>query len=150
MAGPKHLDTHFGGALHDRVEIIHFEPKQQPIAVGPVGAIADGTVMVLGFKAVQLQNEGAVLYQLLIFCAAVSAAAAQQMLIPAAAGFDVGHTDERLRAHGCKSIKTAAWVSNIQTEAALKLGGPGTVQNPSPLTASPTRRILIADKRQEL
>lgn len=100
MAGKHDLDTHFGRALHYGVEVLHLEPEQHTIAIGFVGAIADGAVMVLDFKVVQLQDEAAILHQLLILPAAVSPAAAQQALIPLAAGFDVGDTDERLGAHG--------------------------------------------------
>ena len=100
MAGQHNLGAHFGGALDDRVEVIHLEPEQHTIAVRPVGAIADGAVMVFDFKAVQLEDERAILHQLLIVLAAVSPAAAQQALIPAAAGFDIRHTDQRLGAHG--------------------------------------------------
>jgi hypothetical protein len=49
---------------------------------------------------VQLKNEPAILHQLLILAAAVSPAAAQQALIPPAAGFDIRDTNERLGAHG--------------------------------------------------
>ena len=89
MAGQHDLDAHFGGALHYRVEVLHLEPEQHTIAVGSVGAIADGAVMMFDFKAVQLQDERAILHQLLILLAAVSPAAAQQALIPPAAGFDI-------------------------------------------------------------
>ena len=100
MAGQHDLDTHFGNSPHHRIEVIHLEPEQHTIAVRPVGGIADGTVMMLDLKAVQLQDELAILHQLLIVPAAVSSAAAQQMLIPPAAGFDIRDTDERLGAHG--------------------------------------------------
>jgi hypothetical protein len=100
MPWQHHLDIHLGSALHDRIKIIHLEPEQHTITVGSVSAIADGAVMMFDFKAVQLQNELAILYQLLILAAAVRAAAAQQALIPPAAGFDIRDTDERLRPHG--------------------------------------------------
>jgi hypothetical protein len=76
MAGQHDLDTHFGSALHYRVEIIHLEPEQHTIAVGSVGAIGDGAVMMLALKAVQLQDEPAILHQLLVLPAAVNPAAA--------------------------------------------------------------------------
>jgi hypothetical protein len=56
--------------------------------------------MVFDVKAVQLEDERAILHQLLIVSAAVGPAAAQQALIPTAAGFDIRDTDERLGAHG--------------------------------------------------
>jgi hypothetical protein len=51
-------------------------------------------------KAVQLQDELAILDQLLIVPAAVSPAAAQQALIPPAAGCNIRYTEERLGTHG--------------------------------------------------
>ncbi len=99
MAGQHDLDAHFGDPLHCGVEVVHLEPEQHTVAVGSVGAIADGAMMVLGFKTVQLQNEAAIPHELLIVPAAVSPAAAQQALIPLAAGFDICDTDEGLGAH---------------------------------------------------
>jgi hypothetical protein len=86
MAGQHDLDAHFGSALHDRVEVVHLEPEQHTIAVGSVGAIADGAVMMFDVKAVQLQDEPAISHELFIVPAAVSSAAPQQALVPPAAG----------------------------------------------------------------
>ena len=108
MAGQHDLDAHFGGALHYPVEVIHLEPKQHSITIGSVGAIADGAVMMFDFKAMQLQDEPAILHQLLILLAAVSPVAAQQALIPSAAGLDICDTDERLGAHGSYGNRTPA------------------------------------------
>ena len=107
MTGQHDLYAHLGSALHCRVEVIHLEPEQHTISVGSVGAIADGAVMMLDFKAVQLQDELAILHQLLILPAAVNAATAQQALIPPAAGFDIRDADERLGAHGSYTNRTA-------------------------------------------
>src|ERR1700677_5134038 len=114
MAGQHDLDAHFGSALDCRIEVLHLEPEQYTIAVGSVGAIADGAVMMLDFKAVQLQDEAAILHQLLILPSAVSPAAAQQPLIPSAAGFDVRDTDERLRVHGSYPVSTLALASRYE------------------------------------
>ena len=95
-----HLDTHFAGALHDRVEVVHLKPEQHAIAVRPVSSIADRAVVMLHLKAVQLQDELTALHQLLIVASAVGSAASEQALIPSAAGFDVGDADQRLRTHG--------------------------------------------------
>jgi hypothetical protein len=62
-------------------------------------------------KTVQLEDELAILHQLLILPAAVSPAAAQQALIPPAAGFDIRDTDERLGAHGTYPNRTPALAS---------------------------------------
>jgi hypothetical protein len=64
--------------------------------------------MMFDVKAVQLQDEPTILHELLIMRAAVSSAAGEQALIPAAAGFDVGDTNERLGAHGSYASRTAA------------------------------------------
>ena len=123
MARKNNLDPHFDGTLHYLVKILHLEPEQHTIAVGPIRAIGDGAVMVLDFKAVQLQDERAILHQLLILLAAVGAAATEQALIPAAAGFDIRDADERLGAHGCKTTKTRAgraWekvLGNVYTQS---------------------------------
>ncbi len=100
MAWQHDLDAHFSSALHHQIEILYLKPEQHAVAVGPVGTIADGTVMVLDFKTVQLQDEVAILYQLLIVLAAVGSTAAEKALIPQAAGFDIRNTDERLGTHG--------------------------------------------------
>jgi hypothetical protein len=50
-------------------------------------------------ETVQLQDEAAILHELLILPAAVCTAATQQALIPPAAGFDIRDTDERLGTH---------------------------------------------------
>jgi hypothetical protein len=107
MAGQHDLDVHFGSALHYGIEVIHLKPEQHTIAIGSVGTIADGAVMMFDFKAVQLQNELAILYQLLILPAAMRAAAAQQALIPPTAGFDIRDTDERLGAHSFYPNRTS-------------------------------------------
>ena len=93
MAGTHDFDTHFAGALHYGVEVLHLEPEQHTIAIGPISAIADRAMMMLNFKAVQLQDERATLHQLLILPAPMSPAAAQQALIPLTAGFDIRDTD---------------------------------------------------------
>lgn len=105
MARPSHLDLHLGGALHDGVKVFHLKPEQHAVAIRFVRAIADWAVVVLGFKAVQLQNELAILHQLLIVAAAMSATKTQQALIPAAAGFDIRDADERLGTHGSKTTR---------------------------------------------
>jgi hypothetical protein len=84
MAGQHDLGAHFGGALHDRVEVLHLEPEQHAITIGFAGAIADKAVMMFDVKAVQLQDELAILHQLLVVAAAVRAAAVEQALIPPA------------------------------------------------------------------
>jgi len=87
------LDTHCGGPVHDGVEVLHLEPEQHSIPVRLVGAISDGPMVMLDFKAVQLQDEATIFHQLLILLAAMNPAATQQPLIPPAAGFNIRYTD---------------------------------------------------------
>jgi hypothetical protein len=124
MAGQNNLDAHFGSPLHDRVEVFHLEPEQHTIAVGLVGGIADRTVMMLDFKAVQLQDERAILHQLLVLLATVGPAAAQQALIPAAAGFYIRNANKRLGVHGTKVYqKIRLWpsIGGLSTIARIKM-----------------------------
>ena len=99
MPGHNNLDTHFSGALHDCVKIVDLEPEQHPISVWPVIAIADRTVMVFHFEAVQLKDKLPIRDQLLIRGAPMIAQAAQQTLVPSAACFHIGYGDQRLRTH---------------------------------------------------
>jgi len=99
MAGQDDFHAHFGAALHDRVKVVDFKPEQDTVSVWLVITIADRTMMVLYFEAVQLKGKLAVGDQPLIFGATVIAPAAQQTLIPPAACFHIGYGDERLRTH---------------------------------------------------
>ena len=99
MFGHDNLHVHLGGALHDRVKVVHLEPQSHAVSVGLVISIAYRAVMVFHFEAVQLKDQLAVRDQLLIYRAAMIAPAAQQPLIPSAAGFHIGHGNERLRPH---------------------------------------------------
>jgi len=76
MTRQQDLDTHFSCTLHNCVEVFHLKPEKHTIAIGSVVAIADGTVVMLHVKIVQLQNELTVFHQLLVLCAPVSATAA--------------------------------------------------------------------------
>ena len=93
------IRAHFRRPLHYRVEIIHFKPEQNAVAVGLAGGIADAAVMMLDFKAMQLKNQLIVCNQLLVMGAAVSTRAAEQALVPTAAGFHIGDGDQRLGTH---------------------------------------------------
>lgn len=99
MPGQDDLDPHFSRALHDPIKVIHLEPQQDTVSVWLVVAVADRTVMVFYFEAVQLKHQLIVRDQLLVFGAAVIAPAAEQTLIPAAARFHVSYRDQRLGAH---------------------------------------------------
>ena len=101
MFGNLNHRAHCDRACHHVVKVIHLKPQQQAVAIGPLFALANGAVVVLGVEGVQLQNNLAVaVHQLLVHLAAVVAAASQQLLIPTAAGLYVSDCDKRLRAHG--------------------------------------------------
>ena len=99
MAWHDDLNAHLFGALDDSVEVVGLEPEEQAVAVGALVAVADGNVVVFGVEAVKLQDELAVPEEACVFRVSLIAAEAQETPIPLAAGFDVGDSDERLRAH---------------------------------------------------
>jgi hypothetical protein len=89
MPGQDNLHTHFGGAVHDRIEVFDLKPQQYAVAVGPVITVADPAMIVFHFKTMQLKNKLAIRNQPLVFPASMIAADTQQTLIPPAAGFYV-------------------------------------------------------------
>lgn len=93
------FDAHFSGALHYCVKIFHFKPQEQAISIRLVVTIRDPAVVMLDFKAVQLENDLAAPDQLLVFPASVIAATAKKLLIPPAARFHICNSDQRLRLH---------------------------------------------------
>jgi hypothetical protein len=76
------------------------EPQQQAVAVRLVVRMADGPVVMLHVEPMQLKNKNIVPDQPFVFVSAVRAFAAEKALIPPAAGFDIGHGNEGLWAHG--------------------------------------------------
>ena len=99
MPGHNSLYTHFRGALDDRIEVVYLEPEQYAVSVWLVSTIADRTMFVFDFEAVQLKDNLAVRDQLLIFGAPMIAPAAQQPLIPFATCFHITDGNEGLRTH---------------------------------------------------
>ena len=99
MAREDEFDAHFGSALKDGVEIVHFEPEQEAVSVGFVQPVGDGAVIVFYFEAVELEDESAVRDEAFIGGATVVAPAAKEALIPATRGFDVSDRDEGLGPH---------------------------------------------------
>ena len=51
------LYSHFSGALHDRVKVVYLEPQQYTVSVWLVITMADRTVIVFYFEAVQLKDK---------------------------------------------------------------------------------------------
>jgi hypothetical protein len=118
MARHHDRNAHFFGALHHRVEVVHFEPEQHSVAVRLVGRVGDRPVMVFDAKAVELQNQLAVVHQLFVLLAAVRALASEQTLIPAAARFNVRHANQWLRSHNRQRSRTRSqWHSHKTANA---------------------------------
>lgn len=99
VARHDYLDTHISSALHDCVEIIDFKPQQHAVSVWPVVRVANRTVVVVHLETVQLKNKLSIRHQLFICGAAMSAAAAQEPLIPSAACLHIGYSNQRFGAH---------------------------------------------------
>jgi hypothetical protein len=57
MPGHDDLDAHFSGTLYDPVKVVNLEPQQHAVSVWLIITIADRTVMVIHFEAVQLKDK---------------------------------------------------------------------------------------------
>ena len=75
-----HLDAHFFCTPDYVIKVVHREPEQDAVAIGPVLPVADRAVMVVHFEAVQLQHQLASRQQPLILLTPVIAPATQQPL----------------------------------------------------------------------
>jgi hypothetical protein len=60
MPGKNHLDLHFLGASHGRIEVVNLKPQEHPVSVGLEFWIADRTVMVPHVPPVQLKDQSIV------------------------------------------------------------------------------------------
>jgi hypothetical protein len=94
-----HLHCHLVGALHDGVEVVDLEPKQEAVAVGFVVAVGNVAVVVLGLEAVELKDELVIEAEAVIVWTTMVAAQVEEALVPATAGLDVRNCDEGLGAH---------------------------------------------------
>jgi len=99
MARQYDLDAHILYPGHGRIEVSDLEPQQDPIAIRLVIGVADLAMFMLDVESVQLEDERTVGHQPLLCAAAMRAFAAEEPLIPPAAGLDVADGNERLRAH---------------------------------------------------
>lgn len=52
MAGYGDFDIHLSGTLHDGIEILNLEPKQDPVPVRSVLRVGNRPMMMLNFEAV--------------------------------------------------------------------------------------------------
>ena len=99
MPGKNHLDLHFLGAGHCRIEVVNLKPQKHSISVRLEIRIADRTVMVPHVPPVQLEDQSIVQNKALILAAAMRTSTTKQTLIPATARFDIVHANQRLWAH---------------------------------------------------
>lgn len=60
MTGHHDIHAHFTGALDHGIEIFHFKPQKQTIPIWLIITIGDPAVVMLHFKAVQLEDDLAV------------------------------------------------------------------------------------------
>lgn len=96
---------HFFNSAHAGIEVVDFEPEQEPVAVRGVVGICDGAVMVTHFESVQLKNQPAIVRdETFVFPASMVASAPKKALIPATAFLDIGHGNQRLRSHRNKCM----------------------------------------------
>ena len=98
MPGTNHLNLHFLGAGHGRIEIVDLKPKEDAVSVCQI-RVADFTVIVFHIPTVQLQDQVPVRNKALILGAAVRTLTAKQSLIPATACFDITDANQWLWAH---------------------------------------------------
>jgi hypothetical protein len=57
MPGHDNVNGHRSCSLHQIFEIIHLKPHQYAISIWQVVRVANGTMVVVYFEAVQLQNQ---------------------------------------------------------------------------------------------
>jgi hypothetical protein len=91
--GEGDLCVHVCDPFDRLVEIIDFEPQENAVAIRKVAAVADRSMIMLGLEAVKLKDEISVRHEALVYRAAMIAAAAEQLLVPSAASFDIRHGD---------------------------------------------------------
>lgn len=56
MPGQHNFHAHLSGALHHRVKVVHFKPKQHAVSVGLVIAVTNRAMVMFNLEAVQLQD----------------------------------------------------------------------------------------------
>lgn len=99
MAREDNFGLEFQSAGGCRVEIVQFKPEQDAVAVGLEILVSNWAVMVLDIPAMQLHHEAILPDKALILGASVGTLTAQQVLIPAAAAFDVADANQWLGTH---------------------------------------------------
>src|SRR5216683_7090971 len=123
------------GARDRRVEVADLEPEQDPVAVGPEVGVSQ-VRMIVGVPGVQLEDErpGRV-HELLVLVAAVAARAAEELLVPAAAGRYVANRDQRLGLHSSRWVSagpTGRSASRSQSTVKMAESGACSARSRSP------------------
>lgn len=99
VAGENDLGLESRDPARNLIKVVDLKPEQDTVAIGPVSRITDWIVVVSDAKTMQLEDEHAIGNQPLILGSTVRALAAEEVLVPAAARFDIGHRNERLGTH---------------------------------------------------
>ena len=104
-------------------------------------------LMPVGVPAVQLENDAAIQYQLLVVRATVAAPTSEQSPVPAAACLDIGDGDERLGIHGFSCGRWHARLkAGLGTAPANGVSQSGTLQmTPRSRTLGPVAAIRDQD-----
>jgi hypothetical protein len=100
MARFDNVRLHLRGSGDGGVEVVDLEPEKDSVPIGLILGITDSSVVVCDLEVVELEDQGVVRDQSLVFRAAVVAPTAEETLVPAAACFDVGDGNQGLRTHG--------------------------------------------------
>ncbi len=132
------LGSELVGPSHGRVEVFDLEPQQHPVAPGPDVGLAQRTVVMLDFPAVQLEDEPSVAVdQPFIVGSTVVATRPEEMLKPFARGLDVVDGKEWLWAHD-STVATAIQPNERNTrrtsERSLSIAVPAVGDAHSSLT----------------
>jgi hypothetical protein len=94
-------------AANRSVDVVNLKPEQQAIARRGVSRITDWTVMMINVPFVQLQNKLAIGLETLVIRSTMGTRAIQNLLIPAAACFDITYANQWLWAHRRISLGTS-------------------------------------------
>jgi hypothetical protein len=80
-------------ASHGGIEVVKFKPEHDTVTIRTKAWVPERTMLVLYVPAMQLKDKLPIVDEALIFVTAVSAGAAKQLLVPAAARFDIVNAD---------------------------------------------------------
>lgn len=94
-----YLDFHSEGTLDRLVEIVHFKPEKDAVPIWAVVRIPNCSVIMLDLETMKLQDEISLGNEPFVIRTAVITPAAEQLLIPSAARFDIGYGNQGLWTH---------------------------------------------------